>query len=315
MPINAAFRGHGTFCYLAQDTMDFYRHYNSPNGSPPGGGTTWQGADGFVRAAQDMGMSNVWVRLFGDEGRMDRAATATLVNGLRGAGFNVAGWGYCHQGANWKSKGLDWALEECAYHGLGAFVADVEPNRTLGGTKSAWTQAQLDSYVDGLAQKLGKDNVGVSTWPVLKIQNSPSPSLGLMRGVAAKVAMFAPQAYWMTYPTTIHYQETGFPEHKYPRNVPEAFVRLVVDAWRADGITTPLVITGQAYWGEGAPPQSAMEGKLGAFAGGFQEWGKIVGFNWWHAGGSKAMSPPMVQTLITAKLGQKPYATGEPLVA
>ena len=52
----------------------------------------------------------------------------------------------------------------------------------------------------------------------------------------------------------------------------------------ADGIANPLVITGQAYWGEGAPTKSVMEEKLGAFATGFQEWGKIIGFNWWHAG-------------------------------
>ena len=163
-------------------------------------------------------MSHVWVRLFGDEGKMDRAATTTLIVGLRGAGINVAGWGYCHQGSNWKARGLDWALEENDHYGLDAFVADVEPNRTLGGTKSRWTQAQLNSYADGLVQRFGKDNVGISTWPVLKIQNDPaSPSLSLMRGAAPKVAMFAPQAYWMKYPTKIHYQETGFSETEVPR--------------------------------------------------------------------------------------------------
>lgn len=308
MAIHAAFRGHGTFCYLASDAMEAYRKYQSPNGSPPGGGTSWPGASGFVRAAMDMGLSHAWVRLFGDEGTMDRSATATLLEGLRGAGINVAGWGYCHQGANWKDRGLDLAVSECDHHHLDAFVADVEPNRTLGGTASKWTQTQLDNYIDKLVQKLGKDNVGVSTWPVLKIQNSPSASLSLMRGIAGKVAMFAPQAYWMTYPTNIHYQETHFSEQKYPRNNPESFVRLVVDSWRADGIANPLVVTGQAYWGESAPAKAVMEGKLGAFATGFQEWSKIVGFNWWHAGGSKAMSSPMVQALIAGKLGAKPFA-------
>lgn len=310
MAIHPAFRGHGTFCYLAKETMDAYRKYQSPNGGPPGGGSTWQGAGGFVQAALDMGMSHVWVRLFGDEGKMDQAATKMLVDGLRGAGINVAGWGYTHQGASWKSKGLNWATEESDRYALDAFVADLEPNRTLAGTKSKWTQAQLNDYIAGLTQKFGRDNVGVSAWPVLKIQNDPaSPSLSLMRGIAGGVAMFAPQAYWMKYPTKIHYQETGFSREEYPPDNPEAFVRLVVDAWRADGFTNPLVITGQAYWGENAPPKSVMEAKIGAFASGFREWGKIVGFNWWHAGGSKAMSDAMVQALIAGKLGGKPYAS------
>jgi hypothetical protein len=290
--------------------MDAYRGYRSPNASPPGGGDTWPGASGFVQAAKDMGMTHVWVRLFGDEGKMDRAATARVVEGLRDAGINVAGWGYCHQGSSWKAKGLDWAAEESDHHRLDAFVADVEPNRTLGGTKSRWTQAQLNSYVDGLVQKFGKDNVGISTWPVLKIQNdAASPSLSLMRGVAPKVAMFAPQAYWMKYPTGIHYQETGFSREKYPPDSPEAFARLVVDSWRADGIPNPLVVTGQAYWGENSPPKSVMEGKIATFASSFREWDKIIGFNWWHARGPKAMSDPMVAALIAGKLGDKPFGS------
>jgi hypothetical protein len=235
---------------------------------------------------------------------------------LREAGIRVAGWGYCHQGANWRQQGLELAVEECNHHKLDAFVADVEPNRELKEkgaqekTKSRWKQDQLDGYIDGLTKKFGMDNVGISTWPVLKIQDSPSPSLSLMRGVAGKVAMFAPQAYWMIYPKEIHYEKTKFSDKKYPPNDPESFVRLVADAWRAEGFTNPLVVTGQAYWGDGPndPPKSVIEPKVGIFASTFQEWGKIAGFNWWHAGGSKAMSPAMVKAVIAGNLGQKPFA-------
>ena len=316
MTVHPAFRGHGTFCYLAKETMDAYRDYRSPNGSPPGGGAIWKGADGFVRAAQDMGMSHVWVRLFGEEGRMDRPATATLLDGLRGVGIKVAGWGYCHQGANWETRGLNWAKEECDHHKLDAFIADVEPDRELKEnasgetTKSKWTQKQLDSYIEGLVQIFGKENVGISTWPMLGFHDEPAaPSLTLMRGVASKVAMFAPQAYWMRYPDHRHYNETHFSPAKYPANNPESFVRLVIDDWRAKGFKTSLVVTGQAYWGENSPPQAVMEAKVGAFAAGFKEWGKIIGFNWWHARGPKAMSDRMVEAIIAGKLGDKPFAS------
>ncbi len=84
----------------------------------------------------------------------------------------------------------------------------------------------------------------------------------------------------------------------------------MIDAWRKMGIQNPLVVTGQAYWGEGGPDQSVMEDKMEEFVTSFQAWDKIVGFNWWHAGGvgAKAMSPTMVDTLTAAKLDEKGYA-------
>jgi hypothetical protein len=75
-------------------------------------------------------------------------------------------------------------------------------------------------------------------------------------------------------------------------------------------IRNPLVITGQAYWGESGPGQSVMEDKLETFVETFQAWDRIVGFNWWHAGGvgAKAMSPVMVDLLSGANLNDKGYA-------
>lgn len=91
-------------------------------------------------------------------------------------------------------------------------------------------------------------------------------------------------------------------------------MRLVVDSWRAIGFDQNLVVTGQAYWGENSPPQSVLENKLRKFTTNYPEWQKIIGFNWWHAGGNRAMSRPMIDALVSAKLGQKPFATpGAPI--
>ncbi|MBO4223476.1 hypothetical protein [Bradyrhizobium neotropicale] len=323
MATHPAFIGHGTFCYLPDVTMRHYRNYPSGLGSgildrvrrflnlaaPP----TAIDPAGFVRAVKDMNMSNVWVRLFGLEGVMNPAPTRQLVDALKSAGINVAGWGYCH-GKDWEAE-LDHAINQSRTYGLTAFVADIEPGRLLGGTKSRWRVNDFVRLVDGLVDEFSRDNLGISTWPVLKIQDSAEfPSIDLMRHVADRVAMFAPQAYWMGYPKQVHYDATGFKETQYPRDDPSSFVRLVVDSWRALGFDQHLVVTGQAYWGEGGPSRSILERKLREFTTSYVEWHKIIGFNWWHAGNELAMSRPMIDALVSAKLGQKPFATPRELV-
>ena len=294
MAIDPAFQGHGTYTYLPEDTMRFYANYASASERRGVAGRICDLArgsaaaapvspDGLVRAFKDMDLRHVWVRLFGLEGAMPEAPTRTLVDALRSAGFHVAGWGYCH-GRNMRDE-LATAIREARKYGLTAFVADIEPGRLLGGTKSRWRADDFASFIDGLASAFGPESVGVSTWPVLKIQNDAEfPSVRLMETVADKVAMFAPQAYWMKYPTNVHYNSTGFNQSEFPRNDPASFVRLVTASWRRTGFDQPLVLTGQAYWGEGGPTQRELEAKLAQFASRFSEWNSISGFNWWHAG-------------------------------
>jgi hypothetical protein len=331
MTLHPAFKGPGLFCYLPTDTMRYYQNYPHVAAAASSGrfavlrrflrgtasdtlaaSTSALRPDGFVRAAKDIGLSHVWVRLFGLEGKMDFGPTNDLIEALRAANISVAGWGYCH-GRDWRGE-LATALEQSRVHGLTAFVADIEPGRLLGGTKSKWRVDDFERFVDGLAGQFGRDGVGISTWPVLKIQNDPEfPSETLMRRVSNKVGMFAPQAYWMTYPTRVHYSSTGFSEIEFPKNDPESFVRLVIASWRRTGFNQSLVITGQAYWGEGGPSLAVTEQKLAQFAANFSAWDEIAGFNLWHAGGSLAMSQTMLDTLKRAQLGNKPY--GVPIEA
>lgn len=307
MILNKALRGHGTFCYLPDETMNAYA---ASAVLIPDNLKATKRAYRFAHTAKQMGFSHVWVRLFGLEGPMPAGPTKELLTGLREVGIEVAGWGYCH-GRDAK-KELQMAADEADRHELVAFVADIEPGRELGGTKSQWGTTEFGDFVDGLVEKFGQQNLGMSTWPVLRIQNDQAyPSLSLMRQAAGRVGVFAPQAYWMNYPKQVHYRSTGLKEAEYPRNDPASFVRLVIDAWKADGFDQPLLITGQAYWGEGAPPASTMEKKMQLFSQSFADWPKIVGFNWWHAGGSKTMSSTMIQALKDAKLDTKPFATAE----
>lgn len=100
----------------------------------------------------------------------------------------------------------------------------------------------------------------------------------------------------------------------------EAYVRLVIEAWRRTGITTPLVVTGQNYWqvgqGEGTPPKADMDAKVLRVARDFAAWNQIVGFNWYHAGlpvntdANGSMSNEMVDAIASQHLGGKPYKPG-----
>lgn len=318
MALHKAFLGHGVFCYQPGELLKHFERY--PHGfkakgmlgrltgllasTPP-----VNPEKGLSEVLQDMGVQHAWVRLFGHEGQMDEAAMKHLVGILRAAKLHVAGWGYSH-GDKWRDE-IEVAKHLSGAAGLDAFVADIEPGRYFKedqSDKSHWKEKDLDSFIGALEGHFGRDSLAVSTWPVLEIQNDAAhPSLRLMQHIAPRVGAFVPQAYWMINPKQVHYDK-GYPQQEYPPNDPSSFARLVIASWRKNGFSHPLVLTGQAYWGEGLSAQGLMERKLEAFTKTFPEWSKIVGMNWWHAGNPKAMSPAMVRALIAARLDKKPFA-------
>jgi hypothetical protein len=89
MTLHAAFKGHGTFVYNAQSTLE---RYKDASGTGPG----------LVKAFKAMDFSSAWIRLFGVAGAVAHAPTQELINALRGGGIALAGWGYCH-GAEWET--------------------------------------------------------------------------------------------------------------------------------------------------------------------------------------------------------------------
>ncbi|KAB2849649.1 MAG: hypothetical protein F9K44_07320 [Hyphomicrobiaceae bacterium] len=321
MALHPAFLGHGVFCYEPAALLKHYERY--PRGftrkglfgliagalasrRPP------EPEKGLAEAVKAMGFQHAWVRLYGHKEVMKEAELKHLAGVLRGANLHLAGWGYSH-GDNWREE-LEVAKHLSGAAGLNAFVADIEPGRYFKKdptNKSKWSERDLDSFIGALEGHFGRDSVAVSTWPVLKIQNDAAhPSLQLMRHIAPRVGAFVPQAYWMSYPEDVHYKTTGFSEQDYPRDDPSSFARLAIASWHKDGFTQPLILTGQAYWGEGKKPipQIVVEKKLAIFVKTFPEWGKIAGLNWWHAGNPKAMSPAMVRTLTASRLDKKPFA-------
>jgi hypothetical protein len=317
MTIHKAFLGHGIFTEGSVTVvLGRYANYQSPNGGNP-----QDDVDRFILALKDMNIAAVWIQLFSRRGEFDtnhESLRQKLITKLGQAGILWAGWGYC-AGNNWqRDKTLIASLKNKL--GMSAFIIDAEPgNRVIPNSADSahplpdlWALNDFDQFIEANNQLFGKDNLAVSTWPVLKLQNTASnPVTQLMRIAANRVCAFAPQAYWMTFPNHVHYN-AGFSQQTYPPNDPTSYVRLVIDSWAAEGITNPLVISGQSYWGEGSPAQGIMNGKVGQFASNFGDWSKIIGFNWYHGGGANtaadgSMSDAMIAAIGPAQLGGKPY--------
>ena len=321
MAIHQAFLGHGIFTeFSIKPVLARFKTYASPNPTHP---APRDEIDRFIFALKDMDIRSVWIQLFsrgGDFDSKNAKLRQDLIARLGTAGIHWAGWGYC-AGRNWK-KDIDLIKSLRADLGMQAFVIDAEPGNTVwpdpqDKTKrlpDLWELDDFDDFTKAVHKLFGTDNLALSTWPVLKIQDDEkkqNPVIKLMRIAAPRVCLFAPQAYWMTFPKQVHYN-LGYKEKDFPRDNPASYVRLVIRSWRDLKFTNPLVISGQAYWGENSPAQKKMEAKAAQFINEFADWPEIVGFNWYHAGSKNSaeegsMSDAMIASIAAGKLADKPY--------
>lgn len=327
MTINPAFLGHTIFTeFSVTRTLTRYENYRAPAGSPPP--TPSQKIDRFIRALKDLHVQSVWIQLFSRGGDVeetddDRALRATLIARLTHEKIKWVGWGYC-SGKNWDTD-KDLIVKFRDDLNMSAFAIDAEPGNKIYVNPAfpddpdqklpdLWTEADFDAFTAFVSQKIGKDNLALTTWPALQVQDDVAhgnPLIKLMKIAAPRVCLFVPQAYWMRYPTTVHYGY-GLKEQDYPRDDPVSFVRLVIKSWRMLHFNGPLVIAGQAYWGEGSPAKDVMSGKVKDFTKNFNGWSGIVGFSWYHAGAKNtdqegSMSDEMLTSISSAKLNAKPY--------
>jgi hypothetical protein len=128
-----------------------------------------------------------------------------------------------------------------------------------------------------------------------------------MQAAEPFVDFFAPQVYWFMYPTLKLLNAVGATPAQYPLNSPASYAKLCLAQWRKI-VSKPIVLTGQAYWGENPDyDQGLAEAKLNSFLTNFDAWGKIQGLNWWHLGGKsqEAMSFGMYQAIKAAHLNGK----------
>ncbi len=263
--------GHGVFVYEPVAALKKYR--------------TW---DGVASALLKMKMTHAWVRGHGKDGLFEVKDNLGLIGALRKAGIKVFIWGWC-QGEGQLDKDIENAADAIAKFSPDGYVADIEQ----GVSGAEWTQKGIKKFLAATRTELGGKPLILSTHGFI-----PYHEPELMQAADPFVDAFAPQVYWFWFPSKRMFSEPGA-KGPYKTNNAAAYADLCLDVWRH--ITDkPIVITGQAYWGEiQSWTRQDAEKKLQEFATGFNRYGEIAGLNWWYLAGSAAMSPAM-ETLIAA---------------
>ncbi len=276
-------RKHGSFIYQVQATVNRF-------GS----------IDLTVAAMLRAQMSHAWIRIHGTAAysAAEKQRIRDLTAALRAGGISVAGWGWC-QGESASGDAV-LALRECQSLGIQDYVADIEQ----GVHNAHWTVQEVDTFCRairaGLPGTFGITTFGLIDW------HSPE----LMTAALPYVHFFNPQVYWFNFPNTQMVNQFRRPDGtRYRRNEPGEYMELCIDRWRRlmGASQKPLVVTGQAYWGEGNT-QAEAEAKLEHFLGNWNGYSRVVGLYWWHLGGGQAMSHLMLERITAARLGQKNYA-------
>lgn len=268
MSLPESFQKHGTFFYSIPNAIDRF-------GS----------IEGLVERVERCNMTHAWLRGYGRGGLYgNEAQNKELIAALKEKGIAVAIWGWC-QGENIEAE-AELALKAVDTYGLPGYVANIEQ----GTNGSDWSVDEIEKFISTVRAGMPEDGgIGVSSFGLIG-WHKPE----LMKAVDEMVDMFAPQTYWFKFPSQTMVNQFG----QYELDVPSEYVRLCIDNWRTY-VTKPLVVTGQAYWGEGNS-QTESEDKLADFTQRFDNWGDIIGLNWWYTAGSDAMSDKMIETIAGA---------------
>ncbi|CCD91662.1 hypothetical protein BRAO375_1650018 [Bradyrhizobium sp. ORS 375] len=280
-----AFRKHGTYVYEVPATIARY-------------GTTAL----TIEAMKEAQMSHAWVRIHaqGPYPTNEKRSIAAFIDALKKADIAVAGWGWC-QGSD-ATADAKLAVKELKSFGLSDYVADIEH----GVHGANWELSEITNFCTRVRAGVS-GSFGITTFPLID-WHEPE----LMTAALSIVDMFNPQIYWHHFPNkkmVTQFKRSG--GAAYRQNQAPEYVDLCLDRWTKlmGGVQKDIVVTGQAYWGEGVPPfsQQAAEDKLDEFLPGWSGYGRIIGMNWWHFGGGSSMSHRMRNSINKAGLGNKKY--------
>ena len=284
--------GHGVFVY--QPSAALSRH------------GSW---DNVAAALLKMKMSHAWVRGHSKTGLFEVQKNAALIAALRRAGIKVFVWGWM-QGEGQLDKDILNAAAAIDKFAPDGYVADIEH----GVSGATWTRAGIEKVLAATRTKLAGKPLILSTHGFI-----PYHEPDLMRAADPFVDAFAPQVYWHHFPKTAMFSEPGA-KGPYKTDNAASYADLCLDVWR-HVTKKPIVVTGQAYWGEPTSwRQQDAEKKLREFIDGFRRYAEISGLNWWHLAGESAMSPAMEAMIeaadFPAKLagGRADVGGGSPLM-
>ena len=266
--------GHGTYIYNPKLTMQAYG-----------------GATGVADRCRHLGMQHAWLRVHNKNGEWLKAENSELAAALRAAGISVGVWGW--NDGNDVDRDIANAKDAIDYYSPDLYIADIEQ----GVEGASWSVAGVGKFLGKVKAHLGAKPLVVSSFGYIKV-HAPE----LMRAADPIADFFAPQVYWFWHPKQ-NMLPAGDPIlGGLPTNDPAAYATVCLTEWRRV-VTKPLILTGQAYWGEASGwSQSIAEQKLATFLQSFSDYHSIVGLNWWHLGGGKAMSAAMQNAIRNAGL-------------
>ncbi len=285
MASSNAFRKHGTFVYEIDETVHDY----GDNAKT-------------IAAMKAAEMTHAWVRIHNDTpySPAKKIVIKKFITDLKAAGVAVAGWGWCQ--GNDAAADAQMAAGELADFGLTDYIADIE-NDVHGAN---WIPAEVKTFCQKTRPNV-PGSFGITTFPLID-WHEPE----LMKAALPFVDMFNPQVYWLRFPRQDMLNQFKRPSGQpYKLNNAAEYADLCLDRWDKLMGATPkdLVITGEAYWGEGTPPMTQLEAedKLDEFLAAWTGFNRVIGLNWWHFGGNKAMKKRMLTSITNAHLGSKPY--------
>ena len=265
--------GHGVFVY---DPKFAIQKYSS--------------AKDVANVAVDMGMKHAWLRVHNASGLWRTPENMALAEALNTQGISVGIWGW-NDGNN-VSRDIDNAIEAIRRYNPKCYIADIEN----GVSGASWNASKAIKFGEAVKTELADRPLVVSSFGYI-----PAHEPEIMAALDAYADYFAPQVYWFWFPKP--YMLTPPALAHLPENNAAAYAKVCLYHWR-EIVTKPLVLTGQAYWGEASGwSQQRAEAKLEEFLLGFDDYGQLAGINWWNFADSKAMSSAMVAAIKGANLG------------
>ena len=270
-------KGHGTFIYRPDYTIQSF-------GS----------AQGVAEKLKELGMSYAWLRVHNKNGSWRTDDNLQIARALKEAGIQVGVWGW-NDGNN-VSQDIANAKKAIETYQPYAYIADIEP----GVSEASWNTSDAKIFAEAVKSHLGERKLVVSSFGYIKVHQPE-----LMRSIDDIVDVFAPQVYWFWHPKRYMLPANDPFLSSLPTNNASAYAKVCLKVWR-DYVTKPLILTGQAYWGEATNwTQSKAERKLEEFVAGFDSYDQILGINWWNLADPKAMSNKMMLIIKNADFKSK----------
>lgn len=262
--------GHGTFVYDPDYALE---RFGSASGV----------ADEMLR----MGMRHAWLRVHNKNGPWRLTSNRKIARELKSRGIQLGVWGW--NDGNDISQDIHNAKKAIDDFEPAVYIADIEH----GVQGADWNSHKAERFCKAVKRFLGEMPLVVSSFGYI-----PFHQPEMMSAIDDVVDYFAPQVYWFWFPK--QYMLQADPAlSALPKNNAAAYAKVCLHEWRK-AVTKPIVLTGQAYWGEASGwAQKTAELKLDEFIADFDEFAGLAGLNWWNFAAPKAMSHQM-RARITA---------------